>query len=239
MSWSRGRRSRVELELAAIASALALLPRLPPPVYLSVNASATTVLDPRLAALLEHCAAGRVVLELTEHSRVADYAELMAVLSRLRARGIRVAVDDAGSGYATLRHVLALLPDVIKLDIDLIRGVDADPARRALVVSLVSFATELGATLVAEGIQTAAELATLQQLNVGHGQGFHLGGPGDLATIELTPGSYAGHERRGQRRPWSPRLSPDQVSLSADQISLPADQFSQPRDGTRPWPAAG
>ena len=235
----------VELELAALAAALTLLPRLPPPMYLSVNASAATVLDPRLGDLLAQCAAGRVVLELTEHSRVTDYAALTAALTRLRARGIRLAVDDAGSGYSSLRHVLTLLPDVIKLDIDLIRGVNADPARRALVVSMVSFATELGATLVAEGIETAAELATLQQLGVSHGQGFHLGRPAPLATVALTAGSYLGSERRGRNRPWSARISPEALdavdapeALDAAAAASPG-RVSAPGPGTRRWPAAG
>lgn len=90
------------------------------------------------------------------------------------------AVDDAGSGYASLRHILRLKPDIIKLDIDLTRAIDLDPARRALAAALVTFADKIGAIIVAEGIETASELDTLRELGVTYGQGYHLARPGPL-----------------------------------------------------------
>jgi len=173
----------VEVELAAIAAALDLLPQIPAPTYLSINASPATAVDPRLGRLLASSPVDRLVLELTEHVPIADYTEVVSALAPLRAAGLRLAVDDAGSGYASLAHVLALAPDVLKLDIALTRGVDTDPARRALVVCLVAFARELGTTLVAEGIQSAAELACLRRLGVTYGQGFHLARPERPAAI--------------------------------------------------------
>jgi len=177
-----------ELELLAIRAAVAQAPLLPPGVYMSVNASPTTALDPQLAAILA-TGAERFVLELTEHAAVTDYDRLGEGLKVLRGLGLRVAVDDAGSGYASLRHILRLRPNVIKLDIDLTRDVDRDPARRALAGSLVSFGAEIGATIVAEGIETAPELATMLGLGVQHGQGFHLARPGLLARVAETAAS--------------------------------------------------
>jgi EAL domain-containing protein (putative c-di-GMP-specific phosphodiesterase class I) len=114
---------------------------------------------------------------LTEHHKISDYHGLRLYLDRFRARGFRIAVDDAGAGYAGLQHILSLRPDVIKLDIALTRNVDTDPARRALSACLARFADEIGAEVIAEGIETAAELDTLQSLGIRWGQGFYLGRP--------------------------------------------------------------
>ena len=86
-------------------------------------------------------------------------------------------VDDAGAGFASLRHVLGLSPDVIKLDLSLTRDIDSDPVRRALAASLVAFAREIGAAIVAEGIETGGELETLRALGVTHGQGYYIARP--------------------------------------------------------------
>lgn len=171
------------LELAAVRAALALLPQLPQSCYLSVNLSPATVAEPELVRLLSAGDPSRVVLELTEHSPVPDYDQLAAQLLPLRRYGVRVAVDDAGAGFASLRHTVALAPDVIKLDLGLVRGVDADPARQALVAAFSRYAEELGTSLVAEGVETAAELAALLGLGVRYGQGYHLGRPAPLAQL--------------------------------------------------------
>jgi EAL domain-containing protein (putative c-di-GMP-specific phosphodiesterase class I) len=164
------------LELATIERALAVLPVLPPDTYLSLNSSHRTVRSPELAALLAPHAA-RVVVEITEHEPVYDYEELALTLGPLRALGVRIAIDDAGAGYASLRHTLALNPDIVKVDISLTRTIDTDRARRALASALISFAEEMDMTIVAEGIETEAELRTLTDLGVRFGQGFHLARP--------------------------------------------------------------
>jgi EAL domain-containing protein (putative c-di-GMP-specific phosphodiesterase class I) len=169
----------IELELLAVSAAVAHLDQLADGIYLSVNVSPRTALDPRLTQTLRPQAA-RIVLELTEHARVDQYDHLLAALTELRNAGMRVAVDDAGSGYASLQHVLRLSPDIIKLDIELIRGVNADPARQSLAAALVLFGDKIGATITAEGIETDDELHTLRRLHVPYGQGFHLGRPGHL-----------------------------------------------------------
>ena len=169
-----------ELELAAIAAALDQLDQLPPATFLAVNASPATAITPELDALLAQHPAERVVLELTEHARVDDYGTLLAALDGLRRRGVRIAVDDTGAGYASFQHLLRLRPHILKLDITLTRGIDADPVRRALAAALVTFATEIGATIIAEGIEITGELSTLQHIGILWGQGYHLARPGAL-----------------------------------------------------------
>lgn len=177
----------VELELLAVRSALPLLDVLPAPFSLAVNASPGLVLDGRLGGLLATPGLDlhRLVLEITERSPVSRYDELNAVLAPLRDRGMRVAVDDTGAGYASFSHVLRLRPDVIKLDRSLISTIDTDPAQRSLVIAVALLALDLGATLTAEGVETEAQLQALTDLGVDHGQGFHLGRP----TVDRSPWS--------------------------------------------------
>jgi EAL domain-containing protein (putative c-di-GMP-specific phosphodiesterase class I) len=168
-----------ELELMAAGSALAHLDLAPDDGWLGVNISADTVLNPAaLALFMRHVGGQRILLEITEHTPVSDYRRLTEALRPLRAAGIRIGVDDAGAGFASLSHILHLLPDVIKLDIALVRGIDLDPVRRALAASLVGFAAEIGAVLVAEGVESRGERSALSALGVRYGQGFLWGKPG-------------------------------------------------------------
>ncbi|MGZ8629548.1 MAG: EAL domain-containing protein [Actinomycetota bacterium] len=170
----------VQLELTTVAQALRALPSIAPGMYLAVNCSHRAAVSSELAELLTPHAA-RLVLEITEHEAVEDYDHLVAGLAPLRALGARVAIDDAGAGFASLRHTLRIAPDIVKLDLSLTRDIDTDRAKRALAVALVSFAQEMGSSLVAEGIETHGELETLRGLGVGYGQGFFLAEPGPLA----------------------------------------------------------
>jgi EAL domain-containing protein (putative c-di-GMP-specific phosphodiesterase class I)/ActR/RegA family two-component response regulator len=178
-----------ELELAAVASALTGLDDLPPAAYMAVNVSPATAVMPALARLLARSPGSRVVLELTEHTRVEDYDTLLEALDGVRCQGVRVAVDDAGAGYAGLTHILRLRPDIIKLDIDLTRGIDADPVRRALAASLVTFGSDIGAAITAEGIETGEECEVLRALGVDWGQGYYLARPGPLPLASLPASS--------------------------------------------------
>jgi EAL domain-containing protein (putative c-di-GMP-specific phosphodiesterase class I) len=170
----------IQLELAALRRAAEGLPSLPPDAFLSVNASSETIRSPALLTALDGLPGSRIVIELTEHERVEDYESLVAPVATLRERGIRLAVDDAGAGFASLQHILRLRPDLIKLDRTFIEGLADDPVRRALTTALVTFAHEIGATLVAEGIATAPELEALRRIGVRHGQGLFLGAPAPL-----------------------------------------------------------
>ncbi|MGV3759905.1 MAG: EAL domain-containing protein [Actinomycetota bacterium] len=192
---------RVPLELAVMRSALIQLGQLPQPLAMSVNVSPSTLLSGRLAEVLVDVALDRVVLELTEHAPVADYAELERALRHWRSEGARVAVDDAGSGYASFTHVLRLRPELIKLDTSLVRDIHIDASRQALARAIVGFALDMGVDVVAEGIETTAELQAVADLGVRYGQGFHLGRPRPLAEQHdllhgTTVGSGAGLDLR-------------------------------------------
>jgi EAL domain-containing protein (putative c-di-GMP-specific phosphodiesterase class I) len=170
-----------ELELLAVQRALALLPELPEDIWLAVNLSAEALVVPAVQEALLAAAVGNWLgIEITEHTEVQDYTALTEATERLRTAGIHIAVDDAGAGYASFRHILKLRPSVIKLDLEIVRDIDSDPARQALTRSLVTFAAEADALLVAEGIETEAELTALRGLGVGYGQGFLLARPGSL-----------------------------------------------------------
>lgn len=185
----------VELELYAIETALRIMPQLDKTLDIAVNASPETILDPRLAELFERTAStDRVVLEITEHAAVERYEAIAQCLKPYREHGLKIAVDDAGAGYASFRHILNLNPDRIKLDMSLTRDIDADPARRALAAALIHFSAETGSTLVAEGVETAAELATLKELGVNKAQGYFLGRPVSAAQLlaSPTPGEASG-----------------------------------------------
>ena len=170
----------IQLELAALRKAAAGFALLPNDTFLSVNASAETIRSPALLEAIDNLPASRLVIELTEHERVPDYDQLIGPVAELRRRGVRLGVDDAGAGFASLQHILRLRPDVIKLDRTFIEELPDDPVRRALTTALVTFADDIGATLVAEGIACSAELEALRDLGVTVGQGMFLGEPGHL-----------------------------------------------------------
>lgn len=171
----------LELELACLRTALRDLEHLPEDAYLSLNVSPATAVAAELHEVLDGLPAERLVLEMTEHARVDDYSSLKAALGGFRERGIRLAIDDAGAGFASLRHIVLLHPDFIKLDMTLTRDVHVDETRRALVVALVAFGSQIGARVVAEGVETPEQLATLRQAGVQFGQGFYLARPDALS----------------------------------------------------------
>lgn len=168
-----------QLDLVAFETAAELLEEIPEGIHLSVNAGPDLLLDPRLRRRLVQSGLPlhRLVIEVTEHARVADYAALSRAVESLREHRVRFAIDDTGAGYASLNHVLQLRPDSIKLDRGLITGVESDPARRALVTALVLLALELGAGITGEGIETLGQLEALETLGVDHGQGYLIARP--------------------------------------------------------------
>lgn len=154
-----------------------------------MNISPETLCSPDATELLERVANSRLVVELTEHSQVDDYEALQRTITGLRSQGVRIAVDDAGSAFASLRHILRVRPDIIKIDVAITRGIDTDSARRALAASLVTFGREIDATVVAEGIETREELETLRGLELSYGQGSYLAYPDRLPILPcLNPG---------------------------------------------------
>lgn len=186
---------RRELEIAAVRAALSELADWPDGLYLSVNVSPATVTAAAFRKVFRDVDATRVVVEITEHAPIDDYERLADALGGLRSAGVRLAIDDAGAGFASLRHILRLDPDFIKLDRTLIQGIQADRSRQALAAGLISFAEKIGATIVAEGIERLGELRALRALGVGYGQGFYLARPGTVA--ELLPSAARRVRRAG------------------------------------------
>jgi EAL domain-containing protein (putative c-di-GMP-specific phosphodiesterase class I) len=172
----------IDLELAAVRAAVRGLKHLPPEVYLAINVSPEVLLSGRLTSIMEEIPPGRIVLEVTEHAIIRDFVEFRQALAPLRGR-VRIAIDDAGAGYSGLRHILDIRPDIIKLDMSLTRGIDKDPARTALGSALITFAAQIGSTIVAEGIETAAEYITLKCLGAHAGQGYHLQRPKPISAL--------------------------------------------------------
>lgn len=169
-----------ELELAAVAAAVRDFESVPDNCYLSLNVSPAAVMSGNLETALAGGIPKRFVLEVTEHAAVEDYEQLSRALERLRTKGMRLAVDDVGAGFASMRHILNLKPDLIKLDISLTRGIDGDTGRLAMSAALVTFAERTGCMVVAEGVETQAELETLRNIGVHFGQGYLLGRPSAL-----------------------------------------------------------
>ena len=170
----------MELELRAIERALTALEHLPEPLTLSLNTSPELLTSGRLLPVLRDVDLRRVALEVTEHAAVADYDALLGALAPLRERGALLSIDDAGAGYASMRHILTLKPDVIKLDMSLTRNIDSDASRRALAKGLIAFAHEIGSTIIAEGVETESELAALRAIGADKVQGYYLSKPKSL-----------------------------------------------------------
>jgi EAL domain-containing protein (putative c-di-GMP-specific phosphodiesterase class I) len=177
-----------ELELAVVRKALEGLAQLPKDILLTVNFSPATIMTRGFEELFRTFPLERVVIEVTEHAAVANYQELAARLHPFRLRGLRLAVDDAGAGHSSFRHVLDLRPDTIKLDMSLTRNIDRDSGRQALAGALAMFGRAMGSQIVAEGVETDAELDALRRVGVTKVQGYLTGRPMTLSDAMKLPG---------------------------------------------------
>jgi PAS domain S-box-containing protein len=169
------------LELLAVRKAAEAIPRLPKDVGLSVNASPPAVASD--AFLPCFGSADRVTVELTEHLQIRDYRSFAEAIRPMREAGGQIAIDDFGAGYASLRHILRLRPEWIKLDISLTERIDENPLAHAMASALASFGKEVGLQLVAEGIETEEELDALKDVGFRYGQGFYFGVPAPLDEV--------------------------------------------------------
>lgn len=177
----------VELEAVVVERALMLAERKPLNCFLSLNVDPLHLLDDRLKSVfLTPSSLGGVVIELTEHRAVEDMKALNRELDRLRARGAAIAVDDAGSGYSGLTQLLALRPQLLKVDRELVTNVHEDAAKQALIQMLGELAGRLDAWLLAEGIEAESELSVLRQLRLPLAQGYFLGKPAPT-WADITP----------------------------------------------------
>ncbi len=184
----------VELELLAVHCAVSHLSDISG--YLAINFSPETLLDERCMELLSALPIDRLVLELSEHDPVKDYDHLARVLAPLREQGLRLAIDDVGAGFSSLRHIMLTTPDVIKLDRSIVAGVGTDKLLLTLVHALTSFGHGAGAAVVAEGVETMDDATVLRTAGVDYAQGWYFGRPGPMDQLapsysvdELLPAS--------------------------------------------------
>ena len=174
---------RSELETLAVERAFELLPLLGAGQHLAVNLSPDVAMQFALTPPTD-VPLDRLVVEITEHAAVESYVAIRDRLRPLRDLGTQLAIDDAGAGFASLRHVVELRPDIIKIDRSLVQGIDADVARRSALTTFVLLALDTGGTVVAEGVETKEELATVAALGVDAAQGYYLARPStDLAEV--------------------------------------------------------
>jgi len=145
--------------------------------HIAINVSPEAIMSEMLNDAIDSENLEGLVIEITEHERVLNYPRLAARLAGLRGRGAKIAVDDMGAGHASLSHLIELKPDFIKLDRKLVTGLDLEPGKHALVRNMLRLSSDLGASLIAEGIETMGELTALRELGVPLGQGYFLGRP--------------------------------------------------------------
>jgi EAL domain-containing protein (putative c-di-GMP-specific phosphodiesterase class I) len=188
-----------ELEAAALRAALEVADR-PPGTFLALNVSPVALLTESVLAALPDRLDG-IVIELTEHELFSAEQLLDERVRELRDRGARVALDDAGAGYAGLQQLIRVAPDILKLDRSLVRGAHADPSRFALLEALASFAADTGAAVCGEGIEDFADLQTLADLDATYAQGFALARPGQAwpALLPGAAGAASARVRHGVR----------------------------------------
>ena len=161
-----------ELEALCATMALDAASELPEDIWLSLNFSPAALIDGDAAEVVA-AVSRQLVIEVTEHAQIKNYPAIRRALSEIDH--CQLAVDDAGAGYTSLSHILELQPDFVKLDISLVRDIDTDPARQAMIAGMCHFAAQSGTTLIAEGIETEAEAKMLRELGVPLGEGGMLG----------------------------------------------------------------
>jgi EAL domain-containing protein (putative c-di-GMP-specific phosphodiesterase class I) len=210
---------RPALERACLRLGLELLARRPPDTSLSVNLSVAVLLEPSTVAMLEDAGDGLpddlrgLIVEITEETLVRGDMQLLSAIQPLRARGARLAVDDMGAGYSGLRQITTVRPSYLKLDRSLVSGIDTDSERAALVGALAGYSKQVGSLLVAEGIETRAELQMVRRLGVPLVQGFYLSRPGPpWPDVSIAP-----VDRGPARR--APVADADTIALDADTIA--------------------
>jgi EAL domain-containing protein (putative c-di-GMP-specific phosphodiesterase class I) len=183
-----------ELEIATLEAAVEAGKRLAPGVWLDLNVSPRLLADPERLRPVLWAAERPLVLEVTEHEVIDDYDVVRAAIREL-GNDIRVAVDDAGAGVANFGHIIDLRPDFVKLDFSLVRRVNANLGRQALVVGMRHFARTAGCRLIAEGVETVEEARTLTALGVEFGQGYLFGHPEPVETwAAAAPGEQTERE---------------------------------------------
>lgn len=173
----------VKLEMRAVQLALAALAAIPAPIRLNINVSPDTLCSPGFFEAIAGVPANRLVVEVTEHAAIEDYGELQATSARLSESGVWLAIDDVGTGFSGLNRIIQSSPEELKLDACVIRDVHGDSVKQALIECFCAFGRRVDSDIVAEGIESEAELDTLRALGVRFGQGYHLARPDSLERV--------------------------------------------------------
>lgn len=194
----------VPLQMLAVELAVGLANDIPAPAWLCVNAGPDAMLAPELPNILAAAEAHRIVLELTEHTAIEDYQHLRDALCGLRQQCAAFAVDDTGAGIASMAHIVKLAPDLLKLDRVFTSGIDIDPVRRSVAGAFVTLAKETGARIIAEGIETAAELHTVRELGIPYGQGYYIARPQPVTALRQNY-THAASDAADADRPSQPQ----------------------------------
>ena len=168
---------RQQLEAAAIRTAAKSCAPLPTDTFLGLNCSPTTVARGDLRALVDPIPLDRLVIDIAEDAAVAEFPEVGDAIETLRLQGVRIALDDTGVGFVSLRHMVGVRPDYIKIGLEITRRVDSEVTNQAFASALCAFSARIGASTIAEGIETEAELEALASLGVHAGQGYLFGVP--------------------------------------------------------------
>jgi diguanylate cyclase (GGDEF)-like protein len=187
----------VELEAAAVRAAIRV-PDRPPGVSVSLNISPEVLLAGRDRLGLPDDLSG-LTFEITENALVTEGPELELALQDMRVRGARIAVDDAGAGYAGFAQLVRVRPDVVKLDRSLVRSVNTEATKAAVIKAFVGFANDTGALICAEGVETLAELNLVTELGAAMGQGYLLGRP-QAQWVTGSGAALGRHPHRGNGR---------------------------------------
>src|SRR4051794_17697555 len=211
----------VELDIACIHAVINGAQSMPRDQLLTINISPRTIEAPHFSAdallgilATYGMAPGRVIVELTEREKVEDLVRLQRVLTSLKRAGIRIAADDVGAGNAGLRLLSQFRFDIMKIDLSLVQEGSERDSSRAVLRSLRELAGRWGASVIAEGIETAAQLRTVSELGMTAGQGYLLARPmphPDLTSIDLTPLEQGGTIL--DRRLPQPRQAPDAIRV--------------------------
>lgn len=188
----------VELEVACLAAGLEAAQTLPQDAWLSLNVSPRLILHSSELAVLLADRSHRIVLEVTEHAEIDDYVAVRRAIAALGPT-VSLAIDDAGAGVANLHHIVELAPRFLKLDLSLVRHIDRDLSRQAMIAGLVHFAARTGCEIIAEGIEDRAELEILRELGVLLGQGYLLGRPQPIPAMAEQGVNQAGWSATARR----------------------------------------